>query len=85
MTPHDAHDILESALREIVPDADLDLLSGDADLRQAFELDSLDFLELVEKLSKRAGFRIEDEDADRLRTVDSATSFLAMGGATRRS
>ncbi|HET8987422.1 MAG TPA: acyl carrier protein [Humibacillus sp.] len=71
--------MLETALREIVPDASLDGVSGDADLRETFELDSLDFVELVERLGKRAGFRIEDDDADQLRTIDSATAFLARG------
>ena len=70
-----------TTLREIVPDASLDELPA-TDLRETFELDSLDFVELVERLGKRAGFRIEDDDADQLRTIDSATAFLARG-ATR--
>ena len=73
--------MLESVLREIVPDASLDGLPGGTDLRETFELDSLDFVELVERLGKRAGFRIEDDDADQLRTIDSATSFLARRSA----
>jgi acyl carrier protein len=76
--------MLETTLREIVPDASLDGVSGDADLRETFELDSLDFVELVERLGKRAGFRIEDDDADQLRTIDSATAFL-LRGARRTS
>jgi acyl carrier protein len=76
-------EILETTLREIVPDASLDQVRGDADLRETFELDSLDFVELVERLGKRAGFRIEDDDADQLRTIDSATAFLARGAAGR--
>ena len=72
--------MLEAVLREIVPDASLEGLDGSTDLRETFELDSLDFVELVERLGKRAGFRIEDDDADQLRTLDSATAFL-----TRRS
>jgi acyl carrier protein len=80
-TPDDLRQMLETTLREIVPDASLDGLSGDADLRDTFELDSLDFVELVERLGKRAGFRIEDDDAEQLRTIDSATAFLARGGA----
>jgi acyl carrier protein len=51
-------------------------LDGGADLRETFEL--------VERLGKRAGFRIEDDDADQLRTVDSATSFLARRSAGAR-
>jgi acyl carrier protein len=74
-------EILEAALREIVPDASLADLPGDADLRETFELDSLDFVELVERLGKRAGFRIEDDDADQLRTLDSATAFLGRGAS----
>jgi acyl carrier protein len=84
MTPDEARAILETTLREIVPDASLATLDGDADLRQTLELDSLDFVELVERLSKRAGFRIEDDDAEALRTPDSATSFLVKGAGSPR-
>lgn len=79
MTPDEARAMLETTLREIVPDASLASLGGDVDLRQTLELDSLDFVELVDRLSKRAGFRIEDDDADELRTPDSATAFLVRG------
>ena len=84
MTPDEARAILETTLREIVPDASLASLGGDVDLRQTLELDSLDFVELVERLSKRAGFRIEDDDADELRTADSATAFLVKGAGSLR-
>ncbi|GAA2741061.1 hypothetical protein GCM10009868_05690 [Terrabacter aerolatus] len=80
----DPRTMLETALREIVPDASLDGLDGGADLRETFELDSLDVVELVERLGKRAGFRIEDDDADQLRTVDSATAFLARRARAAR-
>lgn len=83
MTPDEAKDILATTLREIVPDADLAVLPGDADLRAAFELDSLDFVEVVERLARRAGFRIEDDDAESLRTPDSAVAFLVRGAASR--
>jgi acyl carrier protein len=81
LTQDQARTILETTLREIVPDAGLDRVPGDADLREAFELDSLDFVDLVERLSKRAGFRIEDEDAEFLRTQDGATAFLVQRSA----
>lgn len=68
-------EILETTLREIVPDASLDRVSGDADLRETFELDSLDFVEIVERLSRGAGFRIE-EDED-LRTIDAVVALLS--------
>jgi acyl carrier protein len=79
VTPDEARTILGTTLREIVPDADLATLPADADLRDAYELDSLDVVELVERLSARTGLRIEDTDADQLRSVDSATAFLVRG------
>ncbi|HEY5247196.1 MAG TPA: acyl carrier protein [Dermatophilaceae bacterium] len=76
MTPDQARAMLETTLREVVPDADLSTLAPGADLRDAFELDSLDFVELVDRLSTRAGFRIEEDDADGMRNVDAAVQFM---------
>ena len=76
MTPEQARAMLETTLREIVPDADLSTLAPGADLRDTFEPDSLDFVELVDRLSTRAGFRIEEDDADGLRSVEAVTQFL---------
>lgn len=81
MTRHEAKDLLESALRGVVPDADLAGLPGDTDLRETFELDSLDFVELVERLSKGSGLRIE-EDED-LRTIDAIVALLSRGTSPR--
>jgi acyl carrier protein len=76
MTPDQARAMLGTTLREIVPDADLTTLAPGADLRDTFELDSLDFVELVDRLSTRAGFRIEEDDADGLRSAEAAINFL---------
>jgi acyl carrier protein len=77
MTPDQARDLLEQSLRAIVPEADLTGLPGDTDLRERYELDSLDFVEVVERLSRGAGFRIE-EDED-LRTIDAIVGLLSRG------
>lgn len=76
LTTDQARDLLGTTLREIVPDADLAVLPPGTDLRSTFELDSMDVVELVERLSKRAGFRIEDEDAWVFSNVDDAIAFL---------
>jgi len=76
MTPDQALAMLDTTLREIVPDADLSTLAPGADIRSTFELDSLDFVELIDRLSSRAGFRIEEDDADGMRSVEAATHFL---------
>lgn len=77
LTVEQARDLVEAAVRRIVPDAELDTLDPDADLRAALELDSLDFLGLVELLSQASGVRIDEEDYPELRSTRSAAAFLA--------
>jgi acyl carrier protein len=72
----DTRGIVSRAIRRIVPDADVEHLTEDADLRQAFELDSLDFLGLVELLSKDTGIRIDESDYPELATLATFTRFL---------
>ena len=47
------------------------------DLRQELELDSLDYVEFVERLSQASGVRIDEEDYPELRTIGTLTVFLA--------
>lgn len=75
-TTTNATDLVASALRTIVPDADLTTLGQDTDLRDAYELDSLDFLSFVEQLSTRSGIRVDEDDYDRLRTLRSCVHYL---------
>lgn len=83
MTPDQARAALQEAIGHVVPGTDLTGLADDADLRDAFELDSLDFVEVVEQLSTIVGFRIEDHEADALRTVESAARFLTARAPVR--
>ena len=76
MTPEQAADLMARAIRRIVPDADLEGTGPDADLRRAFELDSLDFLGMVEMISTDSGVRIDEEDDPELATMASSTEFL---------
>jgi acyl carrier protein len=79
MTRDDARDALAAAIHAVAPEADLATLGPEENIREAFELDSLDFLAVVEHLADRAGRRIEEDDYDRLSTLDSAVDFLATG------
>ncbi|MEU9075798.1 acyl carrier protein [Kitasatospora sp. NPDC048538] len=68
--------LVQEALTEIVPDADFTTIGPDTAFREALELDSLDFLSLVERLTERAGCRIDEDDYPRLTTLSSAAAFL---------
>lgn len=82
MTPEQARALVEQTVRDVVPDAVFDGLADDADLRRYFELDSLDFVQMIERLSGQAGFRIEEDDYDQLRSMTGAVGFLVARSAT---
>jgi acyl carrier protein len=71
-----AREILAEAILRIVPDADLGHVPEGADLREELELDSLDFLEVVEHVGMRWGRRIDEEDYGRLRSISDWVEFL---------
>ncbi|MET7425926.1 acyl carrier protein [Dactylosporangium sp. NPDC005555] len=78
-TTAEAEALVRRALHEVAPDADVDDLAGDADMRDSLGLDSIDFLRLVELLSERSGQRIDEEDYPRLATLAEAVRFLSAG------
>jgi acyl carrier protein len=76
LTAADARTAVATALRRIVPDADLDALGDESTFRAELELDSLDFLSFVELLSEATGIRIDEDDYPRLATMASSVDFL---------
>ncbi|HET9172742.1 MAG TPA: acyl carrier protein [Actinospica sp.] len=76
MTRDEALDLVCDAIRRIVPDADFGTVGLDEPFRDALELDSLDFLTLVETLTKRTGVRIDEDDYPKLTTLSTCADFL---------
>jgi acyl carrier protein len=77
VTPNQAQQAIRDVLAQIAPDADLNSVPPDADLREYLELDSLDFLNVVEGLSERSGKRIDEDDYPQLATLASTIKFMA--------
>jgi len=63
-------------LAGIAPEADLGSVGDDEDLRQALDLDSMDFMNLVIGLSERSGRNIPEADTPRLRTLRGLVAYL---------
>lgn len=76
VTTDETRQLVKTSLAHIVPGDQVDELGTDTDLRQAFELDSLDYVEFVERLSQAAGLRIDEEDYPELRTIGTLSAFL---------
>jgi acyl carrier protein len=77
MNNHEAETLVRTCVLEVAPEADLDKLPADADLRDTLRLDSLDFLRLVELLSEGSGQRIDEEDYPRLASLSSTVEYLS--------
>ncbi len=77
MTPQQAREQIGFALTRAAPGSDIDTIDPDTDLRDALDLDSLDFLRFIEILSETSGRRIEEDDYPELATLDSSIRFLA--------
>ncbi|WP_158888154.1 acyl carrier protein [Amycolatopsis anabasis] len=69
-----------NALRGFATDNELGALAPDENLRETLELDSLDFLTFIERLSAGLGQRIDEDDYDRLATIESGIAFLTNHG-----
>jgi acyl carrier protein len=76
MTDEEARAIIEDEIRHIVPDADFAEMTDDAELREELELDSLDFLVLIERLCLRAHCRIDESDYPALRSMGGGIRLL---------
>ena len=77
MTPQQAREQIGYALKRAAPGSDIDAIDPDTDLRDALDLDSLDFLQFVEVLSETSGHRIDEDDYPELATLNSSVHFLA--------
>lgn len=63
-------------LGKIAPDIDASTVDAAGDLREEFDIDSMDFLNLVTALHERLGIAIAESDYRRLGTLDNAINYL---------
>ena len=80
MNEQDARAAVRAALGQVAPEVELDDVVGDARLRQDLDLDSLDFLRLVETIDTATGVDIPERDYPAVATVDGLISYLAAHG-----
>ena len=69
-----------SALRVlagIAPEAELEALDPNADLREALDLDSMDFLNFVIGLHAATGIEVPEADYRQLATLEGCVAYLA--------
>ncbi len=65
-----------AALGEIAPEADLERLAGDAELREQLDLDSMDFLRFLQRVAVATGIEVPESDYPRLASLDACVAYL---------
>jgi acyl carrier protein len=77
MSDTKARSMIVDILGGIAPEGDFAALSGPEDLREALDLDSMDFMNFVVALHERTGIDIPEADYPKLRTLDGAIAYLS--------
>ncbi|MCX7630849.1 MAG: phosphopantetheine-binding protein [Geminicoccaceae bacterium] len=77
MSREELERVVVEILAGIAPEADFAALAGKEDLRDALDLDSMDFLNLVIGLHERLGIDIPEADYPKLFTKDGLLDYLA--------
>ncbi len=77
MTHEDIRIAVERALHKVAPEADASKVDPHADLRDALDLDSMDFLGFVTQLHAILNVDVPERDYGKVRTLDDAVADLA--------
>lgn len=76
MTRDEIMAVVADELEKIAPEIDIDLIDKSGDLREEFDIDSMDFLTLVTALHERLGIDIPEADYAKLESLDATVSYL---------
>ena len=68
--------IILGIISTVAPDADLSNIKGEVRLRDQFDMDSMDFLDIVMELRKRYKIEVPKEEYPQLATLDGCIAYL---------
>jgi acyl carrier protein len=73
----DARQAVLAAIGKIAPDVDVDSLPDDVDFREEAELDSIDFLGVLNTVRDTTGIEVPETDYPQIITIAGFTEYLA--------
>ncbi|MBN2623220.1 MAG: acyl carrier protein [Acidimicrobiales bacterium] len=82
MNADETRTLLARLLRGIAPEVDLDTVDPGAPLQEEAELDSMDFLNLVNALYDETGIEIPERDYPRIATVEGFVGYVSALSTT---
>lgn len=81
MTIDQAQATFTAMIHEIAPEIDLEEVDREANLQDELDLDSVDFLNLIEMIYERTGLDIPESEYDKLSSINSAIAYLAANAS----
>ena len=81
MTEDEARKIVITELSNIAPETDAGTIDPGDDLREALDIDSLDFLNFITALHKVHGINVPESDYPSLLTLKGAIAYLVRKSA----
>ena len=76
MTTVDIRKVLQEELNNIAPEIDVASVNPKADLREAMDIDSMDFLNFITAIHHRLGIDIPELDYPKLVTLAGSIAYL---------
>jgi acyl carrier protein len=77
MNEHQIRQHLFQILHRIAPEADLDHINPAQNLREALDIDSFDFLNVIIGLNEKLGVNIPESDYRQISTLNEMMRYLA--------
>lgn len=81
MTHDELRTTVLSAIAEIAPEVDPAAVDPSEPIQDEFDLDSMDFLRLMEMLQERVGVEVPERDYPQVATLDACIDYLAARAA----
>lgn len=69
---------LIDSILDVAPEADLAAVRPDRPVRDQIDIDSFDFLTVLERLHERLGVDVPESDYGRMTTLDGSIAYLAQ-------
>lgn len=76
MSDVDIRKVIQEELNNIAPEADIARVDPAADLREAIDIDSMDFLNFIIAIHHRLGVDIPEIDYPKLVTLNGALTYI---------
>lgn len=77
MNEIDIRKVVQEELSNIAPEFDMATIDPASDLREAVDIDSMDFLNFITAIHHRLGVDIPEIDYPKLVTLDGAVAYIA--------